>query len=100
MDSTKANIHLMGSIQNRSALVDSETALATAHKLYARVKLTKFETLCCRAFRDSRRKREHIERYIVTYTNDAHDDWKQDCCPALAQRICDLLAPGGRTGTS
>lgn len=63
LDATKTNMHLMATkLYDRSALAGGEACLATAKQVSVRVKLTKFETLCCRAFRDSRRKREHIER--------------------------------------
>lgn len=62
--------------------------------VFTRCKMTKCEVLCMRSLRDSRRKREHLQKYIAAFSSDTSTDWRTMMWPRMVTKVCDIIGVG------
>lgn len=59
--------------------------------MVAGARVTKFEVLALRAIRDSRREKDHLQKYSVQFFEEAEQDWKPHVLPELRTKIEDII---------
>ena len=81
----------------------SPPIMAEANDVFLKIRMTKCEVLCMRAIRDSRKKAEHLKKYVAAFVQECDlaqegkkaadcDDWKLYMFPELAAKVSSIVA--------
>ena len=59
--------------------------------VFGRCKMTKCEVFCMRSLRDSRKKRDHMQKYVAMYSSDTGMDWRVGMWDRLRTKVAEIL---------
>ncbi len=91
MDFGKEASDLLKAVVPADSELDS--TLETAGDLFVRLKMTKAESLIMRCLRDSRKKKEHLEKYIGSFSADTGGaEWQQHIWCRIKDRVQEILS--------
>ena len=67
--------------------------LQEAQELYMRARSTKCEVLCARTLRDSRKKADHLLKYVTSFSTETESDWQDVMFGPLKAKVVEILFP-------